>query len=280
MDELRAKVFADRYTPDEPMLYGKMGAAQEMIRRLDAREAEYVRRRGSAPVGAPRGELIRRLKLRVDRLAAIAEVQPDSYFRAECDRIQDSLDALRAGSAPPANKEIRMIETAEEQIERLADFIMQEIPGEPSQSEGAVDTAIRLLRAAPPTAPSPWCQECHQYVDEQGRCQTRGCRYGPPLHDPPLATPPAALGGERELADAVRELEQCYWHNSYPQPHGQPDGVSIPRCTPLRIVLDAVTDMLPESLRPQVRFGRSASPPSQEPNRYPDVWREPGLNRG
>lgn len=32
------------------------------------------------------------------------------------------------------------------QIEKLADFIMNEIPGEPSQSEGAVDTAIRLLR--------------------------------------------------------------------------------------------------------------------------------------
>lgn len=33
-----------------------------------------------------------------------------------------------------------------EQIDELADFIMAEIPGEPSQSEGAVDTAIRLLR--------------------------------------------------------------------------------------------------------------------------------------
>lgn len=31
------------------------------------------------------------------------------------------------------------------QIEKLANFIMENIPGEPSQSEGAVDTAIRLL---------------------------------------------------------------------------------------------------------------------------------------
>ena len=32
------------------------------------------------------------------------------------------------------------------QIERLSNFIMQEIPGEPSRDQGAVDTAIRLLR--------------------------------------------------------------------------------------------------------------------------------------
>ena len=33
-----------------------------------------------------------------------------------------------------------------DQIGRLADFILREIPGEPSQSQGAVDTAIRLLK--------------------------------------------------------------------------------------------------------------------------------------
>lgn len=33
----------------------------------------------------------------------------------------------------------------EEQIERLARFIMDEVPGEPSQSQGAVDTAIRII---------------------------------------------------------------------------------------------------------------------------------------
>jgi hypothetical protein len=39
-------------------------------------------------------------------------------------------------------------ESAEQQIERLAKFIMAEVPGEPSQSEGAVDCAIRLIRQA------------------------------------------------------------------------------------------------------------------------------------
>ena len=35
--------------------------------------------------------------------------------------------------------------TPGEQIDKLAKFIMENIPGEPSESEGAVDTAIRLL---------------------------------------------------------------------------------------------------------------------------------------
>ncbi len=39
-----------------------------------------------------------------------------------------------------------MTETPEAQIERLAAFIMAEVPGEPSESEGAVDTAIRIIR--------------------------------------------------------------------------------------------------------------------------------------
>ncbi|RWB40422.1 MAG: hypothetical protein EOQ44_25085 [Mesorhizobium sp.] len=41
-----------------------------------------------------------------------------------------------------------MTETLEAQIDRLANFIMAEVPGEPSQSEGAVDTAIRWMRSA------------------------------------------------------------------------------------------------------------------------------------
>lgn len=37
-------------------------------------------------------------------------------------------------------------ESLDSQIQRLGDFILAEIPGEPGESEGAVDTAIRLLR--------------------------------------------------------------------------------------------------------------------------------------
>lgn len=34
------------------------------------------------------------------------------------------------------------------QIDRLAQFILDEVPGEPSRSEGAVDTAIRIIKQA------------------------------------------------------------------------------------------------------------------------------------
>ena len=37
-------------------------------------------------------------------------------------------------------------EPLEFQVERLADFIITEIPGEPSRSEGAIDTAIRWMK--------------------------------------------------------------------------------------------------------------------------------------
>jgi len=36
-------------------------------------------------------------------------------------------------------------ESLESQVDRLAKFILKSVPGEPSRSEGAIDTAIRLL---------------------------------------------------------------------------------------------------------------------------------------
>lgn len=41
-------------------------------------------------------------------------------------------------------------ETPMQQIDKLANFIMAEVEGEPSLNEGAVDTAIRLIRGATP----------------------------------------------------------------------------------------------------------------------------------
>jgi hypothetical protein len=38
-----------------------------------------------------------------------------------------------------------MSESLKSQIERLADFIMENVPGEPSGQGGAVDTAIDVL---------------------------------------------------------------------------------------------------------------------------------------
>ena len=47
-----------------------------------------------------------------------------------------------------ASEEIarRHSENLDDQIKRLARFIADEVPGEPSRSEGAVDTAIRIIR--------------------------------------------------------------------------------------------------------------------------------------
>lgn len=39
-----------------------------------------------------------------------------------------------------------VIENAQRQIKRLADFILKEVPGEPSKNQGAIDTAIRVIR--------------------------------------------------------------------------------------------------------------------------------------
>ena len=44
----------------------------------------------------------------------------------------------------------RHVPSASKQIESLGYFIMNEVPGEPSQSQGAVETAIRLLRTHVP----------------------------------------------------------------------------------------------------------------------------------
>lgn len=36
--------------------------------------------------------------------------------------------------------------SAKQELDRLADFILEHVPGEPSRNEGAVDCAIRILR--------------------------------------------------------------------------------------------------------------------------------------
>jgi hypothetical protein len=42
-------------------------------------------------------------------------------------------------------------ESLDAQVERLAEFIMKNVPGEPSENEGAIDTAIRVLAKHYPT---------------------------------------------------------------------------------------------------------------------------------
>lgn len=44
------------------------------------------------------------------------------------------------------NQDIKQMAISEAQIDKLAKFIMDEVPGEPSRDQNAVDTAIRLIR--------------------------------------------------------------------------------------------------------------------------------------
>lgn len=59
-----------------------------------------------------------------------------------------------------------------EQIDELAKFIMAEIPGEPSKNEGAVDTAIRLLRAG---------KELREAIAELDRLEREADPSGPAI---------------------------------------------------------------------------------------------------
>lgn len=47
---------------------------------------------------------------------------------------------------PKADKLSKDVKNYERQINKLASFIIDKVPGEPSRSEGAVDTAIRVIK--------------------------------------------------------------------------------------------------------------------------------------
>lgn len=72
------------------------------------------------------------------------------------ERIEDLSAQVRAADkrALAAEREIALVrgnlererDHLREQIDKLASFILAEVPGEPSQNEGAVDTAVRIIR--------------------------------------------------------------------------------------------------------------------------------------
>lgn len=76
--------------------------------------------------------------------------------RPNGDILHDILaQAVPAALAEPAGD----AEPLSAQIERLASFIMEHVPGEPSQSEGAVDCAIRIIRNSLTTPPASAIRE-------------------------------------------------------------------------------------------------------------------------
>ena len=88
-----------------------------MTNKLDAHTRAFVQGKLSATQDSQR---------RVARAAELAEYEIDRLTREREDANEESLQ-LQA------------------QIEQLGAFIMATIPGEPSQSQGAVDTAIRII---------------------------------------------------------------------------------------------------------------------------------------
>ncbi len=96
---------------------------------------------------------------------------------------EGSFEAWVVLEAPP---EASKGETAENQIARLAQHILREIPGEPSEDEGAVDTAIRLLR---------------NYVEVPVEGERYwSCKIGPATSDP------GECGGDMRLREMVEDV--------------------------------------------------------------------------
>lgn len=78
------------------------------------------------------------------------------------------------------------------QIDRLAQVILSEIPGEPSKDQGAVDTAIRLLRAHCTPAPCPLCKAALESRGGYYTCPNKACCF--PLGIAPALPVPAEPG--------------------------------------------------------------------------------------
>lgn len=91
------------------------------------------------------------------------------------DRAPDEVtvwDALRMLEGKPGSTGYDN-ETLNSQVARLAAWIMEYIPGEPSGPQGAVDTAIRLLaRAYNPTAPEAVLPPTHPLAREAADAPT------------------------------------------------------------------------------------------------------------
>lgn len=88
--------------------------------------------------------------------AALVYKRQTAEAEADYEHLRDGIirvlgDRAFDGDEDEAELLVRNVESAlsaaEQQIDKLATFIMENVPGEPSESEGAVDTAIRLLSA-------------------------------------------------------------------------------------------------------------------------------------
>ena len=68
-------------------------------------------------------------------------------------------------------------EPLESQVDRLAKFILKEIPGEPSQNQGAIDTAIRLLKESRASGWVAVGERLPEGLGDKKLLVTDGCRH-------------------------------------------------------------------------------------------------------
>lgn len=81
--------------------------------------------------------------MRPDGFANWSEPERAAWYDSHQDEVESWLE--ERGETMDATTEAQALTT---QIERLAEVIMNEVPGEPSQGQGAIDCAIRLIRCA------------------------------------------------------------------------------------------------------------------------------------
>lgn len=151
VEALRARaepvpVLGERPSLDAQVIGGMMRAAR--------REAAERRRVMSEDYreGFRAGEKYGRAREQRAAQREAAEKTREAWSRLEEIRAKltnDAHDAVPCGPSlgdGEARYLLALVDEKDTQIERLANFIMAEVPGEPSRSEGAVDTAIRWMR--------------------------------------------------------------------------------------------------------------------------------------
>jgi microcompartment protein CcmL/EutN len=86
--------------------------------------------------------------LRYARRVLDAEKE-NEYLKASLLTLREKLDAKEVLSTEEITakmKEVEIVSSLQSQIDGLAGFITANVPGEPAQSEGACDTAVRIIK--------------------------------------------------------------------------------------------------------------------------------------
>ena len=96
------------------------------------------------PKSIPRDRVCERCEKAIARRARLVTVAArERLEQAARERLEQ---AARERLEQAARERLEQVRNAEREIERLSKFILENVPGEPSESEGAVDCAIRIMK--------------------------------------------------------------------------------------------------------------------------------------